>query len=216
MEYIECNNLKLHNLKSISLKLPKNKFTVITGVSGSGKSTLVFDILDKVGQTKYLSAINMIPDKDTTSEFDIRGLSPTVCVSQNLKRQSNPRSTVGSRTGILSLLQSLFAQVGESQVKDIVFTPAMFSTNSAEGMCYYCYGAGKKPDVDEKAEFRKLMLSDRPAIDCLHRLLRTNFKKYCKVKGIDMKLSFAELDNNTKEAILFGDEEVYFKGEMPF
>ena len=53
MEYIECNNLKLHNLKSISLKLPKNKFTVITGVSGSGKSTLVFDILDKVGQTKY-------------------------------------------------------------------------------------------------------------------------------------------------------------------
>ena len=158
----------------------------------------------------------MIPDKDTTSEFDIRGLSPTVCVSQNLKRQSNPRSTVGSRTGILSLLQSLFAQVGESQVKDIVFTPAMFSTNSAEGMCYYCYGAGKKPDVDEKAIFRKLMLSDRPAIDCLHRVLRTNFKKYCKVKGIDMKLSFAELDNDTKEAILFGDEEIYFKGVIPF
>lgn len=216
MEYIECSNLRLHNLKSISLRLPKNKFTVITGVSGSGKSTLVFDILDKVGQTKYLSAINMIPDKDTTSEFDIRGLSPTVCVSQNLKRQSNPRSTVGSRTGILSLLQSLFAQVGESQVKDIVFTPAMFSTNSAEGMCYYCYGAGKKPDVDEKAEFRKLMLSDRPAIDCLHRCIRTNFKKYCKVKGIDMKLSFAELDNDTKEAVMFGDEEVYFKGEIPF
>lgn len=100
MKYIECNNLNLHNLRSISVKIPKNQFTVITGVSGSGKSMLIFDILDKVGQTKYLSAINMIPDRDTVSEFDIKGLSPTVCVSQNLKRQSNPRSTVGSRMSI--------------------------------------------------------------------------------------------------------------------
>ena len=216
MEYIECNHLKLHNLKSISVKIPKNKFTVITGVSGSGKSTLVFDILDKVGQTKYLSAINMIPDKDTVSEFDIRGLSPTVCVSQNLKRQSNPRSTIGSRTGILSLLQELFAQIGESSTENIVFTPAMFSSNSAAGMCYYCYGSGISPDVDEKEEFRKFMISDRPAIDCMHRMLRMPFKKYCKAKGIDLKLSFKELDNDTKEAILFGDDEVYFKGEIPF
>lgn len=216
MEYIECKHLNLHNLRSISVKIPKDQLTVITGVSGSGKSTLVFDILDKVGQTKYLAAINMIPDRETVSEFDIRGLSPTVCVSQNLKRQSNPRSTVGSRTGILSLLQELFAQIGESLSDDIIFTPAMFSTNSAAGMCYYCYGAGVSPEIDEKAEFRKFMLSDRPAIDSMHRMLRMPFKKYCKVKGIDLKLSFRELDNDTKEAILFGDEDVYFKGEIPF
>lgn len=173
MQYIRCSNLNLHNLKSISLCIPKNQFTVITGVSGSGKSTLVFDILNKVGQTQYLSAIDMIPDKEIINDFDIQGLCPTVCVSQNLKKQTNPRSTVGSRTGM-------------------------------------------QPDVDEKAEFRKLMLSDRPVIDVLHRWLRAPYKKYCKTKGIDLKLSFSDLDNDAKEAVLFGDNEVYFKGEIPF
>ena len=217
MQYINCNNLNLHNLKSISLCIPKNKFTVITGVSGSGKSTLAFDILNKVGQTGYLSAIDMIPDKEIVNDFDIQGLCPTVCVSQNLKRQTNPRSTVGSRTGILSLLQSLFAQIGKSSSsKDTFFAPSMFSVNSASGMCFYCYGSGKQADVDEKAEFRKLMLSDRPVIDVLHRLLRAPYKKYCKTKGIDLQLSFSDLDNDAKEAVLFGDNEVYFKGEIPF
>ena len=217
MQYIKCSNLNLHNLKSISLCIPKNQFTVITGVSGSGKSTLVFDILNKVGQTQYLSAIDMIPDKEIINDFDIQGLCPTVCVSQNLKRQTNPRSTVGSRTGMLSLLQSLFAQIGKSlSSEDTVFTPSMFSVNSATGMCFYCYGSGMQPEVDEKAEFRKLMLSDRPVIDLLHRWLRAPYKKYCKIKGIDLKLSFSDLDNDAKEAVLFGDNEVYFKGEIPF
>ena len=216
MQYIECYNLNLHNLKSINLKIPKNKCTVITGVSGSGKSTLVFDILDKVAQTKYLSAIDMIPDKDVVSEFDIKGLSPTVCVSQNLKRQTNPRSTVGSRTGILSLLQSLFAVIGEAISKDIVITPSMFSTNSASGMCYYCYGSGFQAEINEKAEFRKLMLEHRPAVDVLHRNLRMPYKKYCKMKNIDLNLPFSELDNDTKEAIMFGDDDIYFKGIVPY
>ena len=87
MEYIECKNLKLHNLKNINLTISKRKLTIITGVSGSGKSTLAFDILMQVGQSKYLSAIGIIPERDTASEYDVIGLSPTVCVSQNLKRQ---------------------------------------------------------------------------------------------------------------------------------
>lgn len=216
MQYIECNNLNLHNLKSISVKIPKNKCTIITGVSGSGKSTLVFDILDKVAQTKYLSAIDMIPDKEVVSEFDIKGLSPTVCVSQNVKRQSNPRSTVGSRTGILSLLQSLFSCIGKSLSNDNIFTPSMFSTNSVLGMCYYCYGTGFQAEVNEKAEFRKLMLDVRPTVEAMNRNLRMPYKKYCKANNIDLKLSFSELHNDAKEAIMFGDDTIYFKGIIPY
>jgi excinuclease UvrABC ATPase subunit len=216
MQYIECNNLNLHNLKITSVKIPKNKCTVITGVSGSGKSTLVFDILDKVGQTKYLSAIDMIPDQDVVNEFDIKGLSPTVCVSQNIKRQTNPRSTVGSRTGLLSLLQTLFALIGESQSNDIPLTPAMFSTNSATGMCYYCYGTGFQAEIDAKSEFRKLMLDQRPVVEAIHRNLRMPYKKYCKGKGINTNLSYSEVDNDVKEAVLFGDDDTYFKGIIPY
>lgn len=215
MQYIECNNLSLHNLKSISVRIPRNKLTVITGVSGSGKSTLVFDILDKSGQTKYLSAVGMIPDRDMVNEFDIKGLSPTVCVSQNLKRQTNPRSTVGSRTGIASLLQELFARAGETPRKDIAMSPAMFSANSASGMCYYCYGSGYQADFSIRDEFRKYMLSGRPAADMLNRSLRMPFKKYCQRKNIDMSLPFSRLDNDIKEAIMFGDDDVYFKGVEP-
>lgn len=216
MEYIECKHLELHNLKSIAVKIPKNQCTVVTGVSGSGKSTLVFDILDKVGQSKYLSAIGMLPDSEVVGHYDIRGLSPTVCVSQNLKRQSNPRSTVGSRTGILTLLQNIFFLMGKSLSDKMEITPAMFSTNSALGMCYYCYGTGKVAYVDEKAEFRKLMLDHRPVIEVMNRNLRMPYKKYCRAKGIDLDLEYSKLDNWTKEAILFGDNEVYFKGIIPY
>jgi len=216
MEYIECTHLELHNLKSISVKIPKSQCTVVTGVSGSGKSTLVFDILDRVGQSKYLSAIDMLPDSEVVGHYDIKGLSPTVCVSQNLKRQSNPRSTVGSRTGMLTLLQNIFFLIGKSLSNKVEITPTMFSTNSALGMCYYCYGSGKVTNVDEKTEFRKLMLEHRPVIEVLNRNLRVPYKKYCRVKGIDLNLEYSKLDNKAKEAILFGDNEVYFKGAIPY
>ena len=90
MQYIECYNLNLHNLKSINLKIPKNKCTVITGVSGSGKSTLVFDILDKVAQTKYLSAVRILHlDWERAFRFSVLMKFLPVTVSQTDSRKSN-------------------------------------------------------------------------------------------------------------------------------
>ena len=105
-----------HNLKNISLEIPKNKFVVITGVSGSGKSTLAFDTIYSEGQRKYVESLSAYarqflqmmnkPDVDS-----IDGLSPAISIEQKTT-QKNPRSTVGTVTEIYDYLRVLFARVG--------------------------------------------------------------------------------------------------------
>src|SRR5512138_1611476 len=88
-----------HNLKSIDLEIPRNKFVVVTGVSGSGKSSLAFDTLFAEGQRRYLEALSsyarqLIGRLDTPLVDEIQGLSPAIAIEQKgLSR--NPRSTVG-------------------------------------------------------------------------------------------------------------------------
>ena len=100
-----------HNLKNISLEIPKNKFVVITGVSGSGKSTLAFDTIYSEGQRKYVESLSAYarqflqmmnkPDVDS-----IDGLSPAISIEQKTT-QKNPRSTVGTVTEIYDYLRVL-------------------------------------------------------------------------------------------------------------
>ena len=105
-----------HNLKNISLEIPKNKLIVITGVSGSGKSSLAFDTIYSEGQRKYVESLSAYarqflqmmnkPDVDA-----IEGLSPAISIEQKTT-QKNPRSTVGTVTEIYDYLRVLFARVG--------------------------------------------------------------------------------------------------------
>ena len=115
MENIKIQGAKIHNLKNINLIIPKRKLVVITGISGSGKSSLAFDILFEEGKNQYLRSIGVLAGLDKEDRFDtIEGLGPTVSVRQNTIRQSNPRSTVGSKTGILSQLALVFSADGMS------------------------------------------------------------------------------------------------------
>jgi excinuclease ABC subunit A len=105
-----------HNLKNISLELPRNKLIVITGVSGSGKSSLAFDTIYAEGQRRYVESLSAYarqflelmekPDVDT-----IEGLSPAISIEQRTVSK-NPRSTVGTVTEIYDYLRLLFARVG--------------------------------------------------------------------------------------------------------
>ena len=105
-----------HNLKNISVDLPKNKFIVITGLSGSGKSTLAFDTLYAEGQRRYVESLSSYarqflgvmnkPDVDS-----IDGLSPAISIEQKTTSR-NPRSTVGTVTEIYDYLRLLFARIG--------------------------------------------------------------------------------------------------------
>ncbi|MFZ5827241.1 MAG: excinuclease ABC subunit UvrA [Bacillota bacterium] len=103
---------RLHNLKNVTVRIPKNKFVVLTGLSGSGKSTLAFDVLHKEGQRQYLESMGMVTDYLSRPNIDgIEGLSPSISVDQHLTNRS-PRSTVGTETEIYTYLRILFAKIG--------------------------------------------------------------------------------------------------------
>ena len=105
-----------HNLKNISLKLPREKFIVITGLSGSGKSTLAFDTLYAEGQRRYVESLSSYARQflglmDKPDVDSIEGLSPAISIEQKTTSK-NPRSTVGTVTEIYDYLRLLFARIG--------------------------------------------------------------------------------------------------------
>ena len=116
LDKIIIKGAREHNLKNISLEIPKNKLIVITGVSGSGKSTLAFDTIYAEGQRRYgesLSAyarqfLQMMEKPEVES---IEGLSPAISIEQKTTSK-NPRSTVGTVTEIYDYLRVLFARIG--------------------------------------------------------------------------------------------------------
>lgn len=109
---ITIRNARLHNLKNVSLEIPKNKFVVITGLSGSGKSTLAFDILHKEGQRQYMESLGLVTWGLSKPPVDsIVGLSPSISVDQHLTNHS-PRSTVGTVTEVFTYLRILYARLG--------------------------------------------------------------------------------------------------------
>jgi excinuclease ABC subunit A len=109
---ISIRNARLHNLKNVSLDIPKNQLVVLTGLSGSGKSTLAFDILHKEGTRQYLESLGFVADGLSKPPVDsITGLSPTISVDQHLTNHS-PRSTVGTVTEVFTYLRVLWARLG--------------------------------------------------------------------------------------------------------
>jgi excinuclease ABC subunit A len=111
-ETITVRGARLHNLKNITLTIPKNKLVVLTGLSGSGKSTLAFDTLHNEALRQYLESVGMVTYWQKPSVERIEGLSPTISIDQHLTNRS-PRSTVGTVTEVFTYLRVLFARIGQ-------------------------------------------------------------------------------------------------------
>lgn len=115
-KFISVRGAREHNLKNISVDLPRNKLIVITGLSGSGKSSLAFDTIYAEGQRRYVESLSAYarqflelsqkPDMDS-----IEGLSPAISIEQKTTSK-NPRSTVGTITEIYDYLRLLYARIG--------------------------------------------------------------------------------------------------------
>ena len=115
-EYIEVFGARVHNLKNIDVKIPRNKLVVFTGKSGSGKSSLAFDTIHAEGQRRYLETFNayarqFLGNTERPEVDKITGLSPVVSIEQKTTNR-NPRSTVGTITEIYDYLRLLFARAG--------------------------------------------------------------------------------------------------------
>jgi excinuclease ABC subunit A len=109
---------RVHNLKNISLELPRNKLIVFTGVSGSGKSSLVFDTIYAEGQRRFVESLSayarqFLERMDKPDVDFIQGISPAVAIEQKTSTR-NPRSTVGTTTEIYDYLRLLFARIGKT------------------------------------------------------------------------------------------------------
>ena len=115
-EYLVVRGAREHNLKNVSVRIPRDQLTVITGLSGSGKSSLAFDTIYAEGQRRYVESLSAYarqflglmekPDVDA-----IEGLSPAIAIEQKTAGH-NPRSTVGTVTEIYDYLRLLWARVG--------------------------------------------------------------------------------------------------------
>lgn len=113
---IDIRGARQHNLQNISLKIPKNKLVVITGVSGSGKSSLAFDTIFAEGQRRYVESLStyarqFLGQLDKPDLDEIKGLSPAIAIDQK-SASHNPRSTVATVTEIYDHLRLLFARIG--------------------------------------------------------------------------------------------------------
>jgi excinuclease ABC subunit A len=115
LDKIIVHGAREHNLKHICFEIPKGKLVALTGPSGSGKSSIATDILQTECIRQYLESLGMTTDHISKAKVDhILGLSPSIGVSQRVT-DFNPRSTVGTKTGILTILRNLFASMGEQR-----------------------------------------------------------------------------------------------------
>lgn len=117
-DFILIKNSRVHNLKNLSVAIPRNKFVVITGVSGSGKSSLAFDTLYADGQRRYVESLSSYArqflGRMTKPEVDdIKGIAPAIAIEQKVNTR-NPRSTVGTSTEIYEYIKLLFARIGKT------------------------------------------------------------------------------------------------------
>ncbi len=119
MEFIKVRGARTHNLKNISLDIPRNQLVVITGLSGSGKSSLAFDTLYAEGQRRYVESLSayarqFLARMDKPDVDLIEGLSPAISIEQK-STSHNPRSTVGTVTEIHDYLRLLYARAGDPE-----------------------------------------------------------------------------------------------------
>ena len=199
-KYITARGVRVHNLKNIDVMIPRDKFTVITGLSGSGKSSLAFDTIFAEGQRRYVESLSsyarqFLGQMDKPDADSIDGLSPAISIDQKTTSRS-PRSTVGTVTEIHDYLRLLYARAG---------TPH----------CPKCGRVIDRVSIDQITE-KILSLPERTRIIILAPLVRGRKGEYtklledmarrgyvrCRIDGILYELSdLPALDKNKKHDI---------------
>jgi excinuclease ABC subunit A len=154
-ECVRVRGAREHNLKNVSLEIPRNALVVFTGVSGSGKSSLAFGTLYAEAQRRYLESVSpyarrlfhqmAVPEVD-----EIDGLPPAVALQQQ-RGSSTTRSSVGSVTTLSNLLRMMYSRAGDYPRGQPLLYAESFSSNTPEGACPNCHGIGRVHEVTERS-----------------------------------------------------------------
>ncbi|MBE6067235.1 MAG: excinuclease ABC subunit UvrA [Clostridium lundense] len=191
IDKIIIKNAKVHNLKNVSLEIPRDKFVVFTGLSGSGKSSLAFDTLYAEGQRRYVESLSsyarqFLGQMNKPDVEYIEGLSPAISIDQKTTSR-NPRSTVGTVTEIYDYLRLLYAKVGIPH-------------------CPSCGKEIKKQTIDQMVD-KILELPERTKIQVLGPIIRGKKGEHVKLIENIKKNGYvrARIDGNTVD---LEDEEI--------
>lgn len=216
-ENISIINASEHNLKNISIQIPLEAFTCVTGVSGCGKSSLVYDTIYAESQRNFLEGMsgNLYGQRlmDKPSVEKISNLRPALNVAQNYYN-CNPRSTVGTLTDISHYLRALFALIIDYEEK-VDLTENYFSANNPESCCPNCKGLGEEYVVSERLVVPDRSKSLRKGAIVPYkgkenseefRLLEAICNKY----GINIDEPFENLSRTEQDILLYREREDTF------
>ena len=211
--FIEVTGAREHNLKNISVKIPRNALVVFTGVSGSGKSSLAFGTLYAEAQRRYLESVSpyarRLFNQMSVPEVDsISGLPPAIALQQQ-RGSGTTRSSVGSVTTLSNLLRMLYSRAGDYPKGQPIIYAESFSPNTPEGACGNCHGLGRVFEVTEQSMVPdgSLTIRERAVAAWPSAWQGQNLRDILTTMGIDVDVPWNQLPEKTRNWILFTEEQ---------
>ena len=210
---IRVRGARDHNLKNVSVDLPRDALVVFTGISGSGKSSLAFGTLYAEAQRRYFESVSpyarrlmdqiAVPDVDS-----IEGLPPAVALQQQRGGGSN-RSSVGSITTLSNLLRMLYSRAGTYPPGQTMLFAEDFSANTPQGACPECHGLGRVYDVTEATMVpdNRLSIRERAIAAWPPAWHGQNLRDILVTLGYDVDKPWRELPKKDRDWILYTQEQ---------
>ncbi|MDN3550189.1 excinuclease ABC subunit UvrA [Mucilaginibacter aquaedulcis] len=211
--FVRVRGAREHNLKNISLDIPRDALVVFTGISGSGKSSLAFGTLYAEAQRRYLESVSpyarrlfnqmAIPEVD-----EIEGLPPAVALQQQ-RGAASTRSSVGSVTTLSNLLRMLYSRAGDYPSGQSIIYAESFSPNTPEGACTECHGLGRVYEITEKTMVPDDSLSIRQkAIAAWPSAWQgQNQRDILTTLGYNIDIPWKDIPQKDRDWILFTEEQ---------
>lgn len=206
-EYVLVKGAKENNLQNITVKIPKKKITVFTGVSGSGKSSLVFDTIASESQRQLNETFstfiqNFLPKYDKPAVDAIEHLSTSIVIDQK-RLGGNSRSTLGTITDIYSMLRVLYSRVGQPSIGGA----DSFSFNNKLGMCPECDGIGKKIEVNmDKLVDKTKSLNEGAILFPGFTSIEWYMKAYLESGLFDLNKKIEEYSEKESQLLFYGKD----------
>jgi excinuclease ABC subunit A len=212
-QFVRVRGAREHNLKDISVDIPRDALVVFTGVSGSGKSSLAFGTLYAEAQRRYLDSVapyaRRLFHQIGTPDVDyIDGLPPAVALQQQ-RGSPTTRSSVGSVTTLSNLLRMLYSRAGNYPRHQPLLYAESFSPNTPEGACPQCHGLGRTYEVTERSMVPddSLTIRQRAIAAWPTAWQGQNLRDILVSLGYDVDCPWRKLPKKTRDWILFTEEQ---------
>jgi len=209
---VHVRGARVHNLKNIDVRIPRDALVVFTGVSGSGKSSLAFGTLYAEAQRRYLESVapyaRRLFHQVGVPEVDgIDGLPPAVALQQQ-RGAPTTRSSVGSVTTLSNLLRMLYSRAGDYPRGQAIIYAEGFSPNTPEGACPRCHGLGRIYDVTERSMVpdNALSIRERAIASWPPAWHGQNLRDILVTLGYDVDRPWRELPKKDRDWILYTEE----------